>query len=167
MKRTKSIAACGMMAALSIVILVLGAVLEIGMYAAPMIAGLCLLPIGRNYGKRDQATLWIAVSLLSFILVQNVEENLMYLGIFGCYPVIYPLFRKLPKGLRILAKAAYFNLVTLAIEALILWVIAPEAMELWMAALLLALGNLTFWLYDFLLPRAELRLGRMMEKILP
>ena len=91
----------------------------------------------------------------------------MYLGIFGCYPVIYPLFRKLPKGLRILAKAAYFNLVTLAIEALILWVIAPEAMELWMAALLLALGNLTFWLYDFLLPRAELRLGRMMEKILP
>lgn len=167
MKRTKSIAACGMMAALSIVILVLGAVLEIGMYAAPMIAGLCLLPIGRNYGKRDQATLWIAVSLLSFILVQNVEENLMYLGIFGCYPVIYSLFGKLPKGLRILAKAAYFNLVTLAIEALILWVIAPEAMELWMAALLLALGNLTFWLYDFLLPRAELRLGRMMEKILP
>ena len=166
MKHSKTIAACGMMAALSIVMLVLGAVLEIGLYAAPMLAGLCLLPIEHNYGKKYQATLWIAVSILSFILVPNVEENLMYLGVFDCYPVIRPLFEKLPKALRIFTKFLYFNTVTVLIELLVLWVIAPEVMGWGFALLLLFLGNVTFLLYDFLLPRAELRLSKYLNRIL-
>ena len=98
MKQSKSIAVCGMLAALSIVMMLLGTLLEIGLYAAPMLAGLCLLPVGRRLGKKYQVLLWVAVSVLSLILVPNVEASLMYLCLFGCYPVIRPWFQRLPRG---------------------------------------------------------------------
>lgn len=167
MKQSKVMAACGMMAAMSIVVMLLGAVLEIGMYAAPMFAGLCLLPIGYNYGRKYQVILWIAVSLLSLILVPNVEEDLMYLCVFGCYPILRPWLQRLPKGLRILTKMLYFNLTVILLELLILWVLVPEPMESGFVLVLLLLGNVTFWCYDLVLPRAEKKLGTHLNKILP
>ena len=161
MKQAKVIAFCGMMAALSFVLMLVGAVLELGMYAAPMLAGLCLLPVGEKYGKKYQVLLWIAVSLLSLILLPNLEESLVYLMLFGCYPVIRPAFQKLPKLLRRGAKLLYFNAVTLAVEWLVLHLLAPEAMTPAMAAVLLTLGNLTFFCYDLVIPRAQKKLGAL------
>ena len=86
-------AGCSMMAALSVVILLIGGILELGMYACPMIAGLCILMVGDCYGRKCQIMTWIAVSALSFMLVPNIEENLMYLGVFGVYPILYPYFQ--------------------------------------------------------------------------
>ena len=162
MKRAKPIALCGMLAALSIVLMVLGAALEIGMYAAPMLAGLCLLPVGRKYGKGYQATMWAAVSILSLLLVSEPEASLLYLGVFGCYPVIRPFFGRLPKGLALAGKLVYFNIVTVALELLLIRLLVPESMEAGFAAVLLLLGNVVFLLYDFLIPLAERKLARLL-----
>ena len=165
MKQSKSIAVCGMLAALSIVMMLLGTLLEIGLYAAPMLAGLCLLPVGRRLGKKYQVLLWVAVSVLSLILVPNVEASLMYLCLFGCYPVIRPWFQRLPRGVSAAAKLVYLNGTAVLVECLVMWVLAPEAMELGAALVLLLLGNLLFFLYDRVLPRAEQRLDRLLAKI--
>ena len=85
MKQAKRIAECGMMTALSIVVMVVGAVLGIGLYASPMIAGLLLIPLGRKYGVRYHLALWLAVSLLCFLLVPEIEQNLVYFSFFGSY----------------------------------------------------------------------------------
>ncbi|MBQ9166597.1 MAG: hypothetical protein IJX71_06730, partial [Oscillospiraceae bacterium] len=92
MKETRKLALGGMMAALSIVILMVGASIGIGTYAAPMLAAPLLSPVGRAMGKKYHVLLWIAVSLLSFLLVADVEQNLMYLCLFGLYPIIRPWF---------------------------------------------------------------------------
>ena len=168
MKKANVMATCSMLAALSVVILLIGGVLELGMYACPMIAGICLLLVEDAYGKKAQIMTWVAVSILSLMLVPNVEENLMYIGIFGLYPILYPYMQKLPGGIRVVVKFLYFNVTVIALELLLMMVLMPEAMEVIFLLVLLAMGNVIFWCYDRLLPRMQVtlrkRFGRMMPK---
>ena len=165
MNQTRKIALCGMMSALSVVIMAIGAVLGIGIYAAPMLAGLLLLPLGITLGRKEQLLVWISASLLCLMLIGDWEQNLMYLCLFGLYPILYPLFQKLPKGLRLMAKLAFFNLVTVAAEALVLLVLVPEPLNAGMILALLAVGNLTFLLYDRLIPLYALILHKHLNRI--
>lgn len=173
MSRASVMAGCSMMTALSVVLLLIGGILELGMYACPMIAGLCILMVGDCYGRRCQVMTWIAVSVLSVMLVPNVEENLMYFGIFGLYPVLYPYFQKLPKCLRLIAKFAYFNIVVIVLEWLVVMVLIPGSLSgddgsgwiFWLS--LLAMGNVIFWCYDRLLPRMQVTLCRRFRRMLP
>ena len=160
---TKRMAACAMMAALCVVLMVLGAVLELGMYACPLLAGLCFIPIGQKYGRKYHLILFVATALLSFFLVPNIEENLIFAGIFGWYPILRPVLQKLPGVLRWLVKLAVFNGVVVAIEWLVMTVLAPEAMADVMLWVLLALGNVTFIAYDFLIPRLDALMGRIVK----
>lgn len=144
-----------MTVALSVVIILIGGILELGAFAAPMIAGLCLIPIERQFGRKYQAAVYLAVSMLCFILVPNIEADLMYLTLFGLYPLLYPFFQRLRGVVRLLCKLLYFNLVAVGVEALVTTLLIPEVLTGWMIALLLVLGNITFLLYDLILPRAE------------
>ena len=152
-----------MMAALCVVLMVLGAVLELGMYACPLLAGLCFIPIGQKYGRKYHLILFVATALLSFFLVPNIEENLIFAGLFGWYPILRPVLQKLPGVLRWLVKLAVFNGVVAAIEWLVMTVLAPEAMADVMLWVLLALGNVTFIAYDFLIPRLDALMGRIVK----
>lgn len=164
MKQSNVMAVCGMMAAVSIVIMLLGAVIGIGAYAAPMFAGMILIPIGRKYGAKYHTMLWIIVSILSFIMVPNVEQNLLYLALFGLYPILYPSIQRLPKIPRILIKLLYFNIVIITLEWLVMTLLVPEALTTWMVVLLLAIGNLTFLMYDYLIPRIERVMNHYLNK---
>ena len=152
-----------MMAALCVVLMALGAVLELGMYACPLLAGLCFIPIGQKYGRKYHLILFVATALLSFFLVPNIEENLIFAGLFGWYPILRPVLQKLPGVLRWLVKLAVFNGVVVAIEWLVMTVLAPEAMADIMLWVLLALGNVTFIAYDFLIPRLDALMGRIVK----
>lgn len=165
-KKAKVIAVCGIMAALCVVIMLLGAVLGLGIYLAPMIAGVCLLLIRRAYGVKYHIIVWVAVSILSFILVPEMEENLMFLCLFGCYPIIYPYLQKLPKGLRIVVKLLYFNVVFIGVEALLMLVLVPEAIDTAFFVVLLLLANILFVCYDLVLPRAERLLDHYLGKLI-
>ena len=164
MRKSNVIAHCGMMAALSIVVMILGAALGLGLYISPMIAGLCLVPIGQKFGAKYQWMLWAVVSLLCFILVPEIEQNLMYLTLFGLYPILQPRFERLPRGLKWPCKLLYFNLVVVAVEALIILLLVPEAMTPWMAVIMLLLGNAIFLMYDYLVPRAHLLFRKYLGK---
>ena len=49
MRKSNVIASCGMMAALSVVLMILGAALGLGLYLSPMLGGLS--PSGRNSAR--------------------------------------------------------------------------------------------------------------------
>jgi len=153
MKNTRRIAAGAMLCALCTVLMLLGGVLELGMYAAPMLAGLCLLPYGEKYGVKYQFIAFGAVSLLSFMLVPGVEQNLMFLGFFGWYPMLRSILQKLNKTGRIILKLAVFNAAVIAVEMLVMLLLVPESMGMGFLILLLVLGNVCFILYDALFPR--------------
>lgn len=157
----KRMALCAMLAALCVVLMVLGAVLELGMYAAPMLAGLLFIPVGQKYGKKYHGMLFVASSLLCFLFVPNMEQNLMFAGFLGWYPIAQPALQKLPGWLRLPVKLALFNGVILAIEYVVLTLIAPEVIGGVLLWILLIMANVTFLAYDFMLPRLEGMLSRI------
>ena len=166
MKQSRRLAFCGMTTALAIVVQVLGGWLGLGTYICPMLAGLLLLPIGREWGGRWQLAVWLAVGLLDLVLVSDLEESLMFLCFFGWYPVLYARLNKLPKLWRWPVKLGLFNAVIIPLEALLMLVIAPESIQPVLVAVLLVLGNLVFICYDQLLPRMTELYERRLRPIL-
>jgi len=158
-------AVCAMMTALVVVLMFLGAVLELGMYAAPLFAGISLILIGHSYGKRYQIMVWLASSLLCFILVPNAEQNLFYFCLLGWYPIIRSKLQKLPGIIRLIVKLLIFNVIAIAIESIIIYLLLPESLTSGFIAVLLVLGNITFLAYDFLIPRMEILLIRVAKKV--
>lgn len=158
---TKRMATCSMMAALCVVLMVLGAILELGMYACPLFAGLCFIPIGQKYGRKYHITLYVASSILCFLMVPNMEENLMFVGLFGWYPIVRPVLQKLPKVIRWICKLVIFNVVVIAIEWLVMMILVPEVMGDALLWVLLILDNITFLAYDFMIPKMEVLMGRI------
>lgn len=167
MKGARRIAFCGMSAALCVVLLVLGGWSGVGIYAAPMLAGMCLWPVGREYGVKYHLTMWAAAGLLSMFLIPDLEESLMFLGFFGWYPALRPALARLPKGVRLAVKFAVFNAAVVGLEALLLLVLAPAQESAGLLAVLWMLGNLVFAAYDHrLIPRVELLYERRLRKVL-
>ena len=154
-EQSRRMAVCSVAAALGVVVLLLGAVLELGIYVCPMVVGLCLIPIGRRFGVKYQLLLWVVISLLSLLIVPNPEENLVFAGLFGWYPALQPRMQKLPKILRALLKLLLFNAVVIALETLVLYVLVPEAVDSAMLVLLLLLGNVMFVMYDRVIGRFD------------
>jgi len=165
MKEAKKIAYCGMMAALSIVIMVIGSIAGLGMYAGPLFAGLLLASIGSRIGRKYHVMMWLAVSALCFMLIANIEQNLMFLCLFGCYPILWPYFMRLKAGWRLAAKLIFFNVVVTALEVLIMLVLVPESMGTVLTIVLLLMGNFMFIIYDFLVPRADLLIMKLLGRI--
>lgn len=165
MIQTKKIALGGVSSALALVILLIGGAIGIGAYAAPMLAGLILLPAGRLLGAKMHALLWLAVSLLALLLVPDAETALMFLAPFGCYPIVRPWLCRLPGLLGFGAKLLFFNAVTISLQLLLMLLLVPQALELWLLLLLL-LGNAVFLLYDRVLPIAEQYLVRRLSKLM-
>ena len=167
-EQSTKIAVCAMMAAQCVVLMVLGAALGIGMYLAPMLAGACLVPVGKKWGTRYQLMLWAAISLLCLMLVSDVEENLMFLGFFGWYPALRPVLERVRKGLRLALKVLIFNGAVVSLEALIMLVLVPEDTGWILPVILLLVGNLTFLLYDAaFLPSFERTAARYLKKLFP
>lgn len=159
----KRMALCAMLAAVGVVLMVLGAALELGIYACPLLVGLCFTGVGKTYGVRYHIILYVVTSVLCFMLVPNIEENLVFAGFFGWYPIVRPYLQKLPKFPGWLLKFAVFNAAILLVEWLVITVFAPEAMPDALIWALLLLGNVTFLVYDLAIPRISGLLEKLMK----
>jgi len=164
-KQSKQIAVCGITTALGVVLMFLGNILGLGMYLIPMLIGMLLTSVGRAWGKKFQILLWLAIGLLSPILVPSPEQNLMFLGLFGWYPILRPTLQKLSNVLRFAVKFLIFNFVVVGLEALIVLVLVPEALGTTLTILLLVLGNITFFVYDMAIPRFESLAAKHLKNI--
>mgnify|MGYP006883007624 CR=1 FL=1 len=104
MRKTESqkIALCGVLGALSVVLLLTRvpvpgviadtisavAALQIGTYAAPMLAAFLLIPVLDEYGPKYALLLYATVSILSVLLVPELELAFFYVFVIGYYPVL-------------------------------------------------------------------------------
>jgi len=161
MKDTRKIAAGAMMAALCIVIMILGAVIDLGTYAAALLAGVAMIPYGQKYGRKYQLMVFAASAVLSFMLVPNIEQNLMYLGFYGWYPVLFPGLEKLPKLTKYIVKFLVFNVCFISIEALVMLVLVPEAMGSVLFVIFIITANVSFFAYDYMIPLLDVAFERI------
>lgn len=153
---SRRIALAGVFGALSLTFLLAGGVLPLATFAAPAIAGILIMPVAIEFGRKTGWLLYAAIGLLSLLLVSDREMSLIFLFFFGFYPLLKTNLERLhTRAARVLAKFAVFNLCVIIMYALILLVfpipaVAAEfaGMGPGLAAALLVPGNLTFAVYD-------------------
>ena len=155
----------GMLAALAVSIMWLGGLLGIATYVAPMLCALLLQVVKSSCGNRLGWAWYGAVAFLSLLLVAEREEAWVFV-FFGYYPMVKPWLdgRKKP----IIWKGLLFNGSVFLLYGLLLFVLGiPELVQEFrgmgavLLAVLLIIGNVTFFLLDKLLEKPFFRkLGR-------
>ena len=168
------IALCGLMTALSVVLMLAGGVMFIATYAAPLLASALLLPPMLEYGRRAGWTCWLAAGLLALILGLDKEAAFFYLFI-GWWPLVkWQLEKRVPqKTPRLLLKLAIFLAAILAMYAFIGYVLHLDAitaefgeMGRVMTALFFAAMALCLLLYDrLLMPLVALYAQKLRPKL--
>ena len=155
---TGKLAWCGVMTAVSLVLQLLGGLIGIGTYAAPVLGAVCTWVVLYYSDQRTAVLHWLATGILSLILCADKELALLYLFLLGWYPIAKPtLDRVRPKVLRLLCKLLIFNAVILATYAILLMVVYGGEWEalgfggLGMTIVFLILGNVIFLMCDWLL----------------
>ncbi len=160
-KNTGRIALCGVLTGVAVAIMLISAI-DIGLtYTLPMIAGGLLLIPMIEFGTGTALTAYAATAILSFILPANKEAALMYIFLFGLYPIIRRYIDRINlTPLRIAAKFVYFNAAAVAAVGLAAWVfqipVDDGSLGKYAVPLLLAMGNIAFVVYDFALSRCVL-----------
>ena len=153
---SRRIALAGVFGALSLTFMLVGGILPLATFAAPAIAGILVMPVAIEFGRKTGWLLYAAIGLLSLLLVSDREMSLIFLFFFGFYPLLKTNIERLhTRTARILAKFAIFNLFIVGMYALILLVFPIPSfnadlaeMGLGLAGVLLAAGNITFAVYD-------------------
>ena len=149
----------GIMAALSLVLMLISTVVPFLTYVLPAFAGAVLIIMVIEIGKGWAGITYATVSLLSLILLADKETAMMYVAFFGYYPIVKNIYEtKLPKILCVIAKFLTFNASVVAAYFILIYVFAIPIEGLddfgkLTIPILLVMGNVLFVLYDFVLTR--------------
>lgn len=156
---TFKVALGGVTAALSILIMMLAGVTSTLVYAIPMLVGALLIVLVIETGKGFATAVYVAVSVVSLLILGNKEPAVMYVAFFGYYPIIKSLLEKhLKSFLCWIIKIIIFNvaMVVAYLSVTKIFMISFEDVEAfgkWALPLLLLAGNVVFVMYDVLLTR--------------
>ena len=156
--RTRRVAISGMMVALATAILLMGGVIPAATFVGPALAGLLLIPVLAEGGRRMALGAWLAISALSLMLCADKEAALLF-AFLGWYPPMkWTLDARLPGWRGLPVKLLLWNLCAGAMAALIFFVFRMDQviaeykeMSRAMLAVFILLANVTLVLYDRLL----------------
>lgn len=157
MKKTKIISLCGVIAAL-ITAIMASSYFPYLTYAIPALAGAFVIIPLFEIGKKA-ALLTYAASLLPVFLLAEPEAKLMYIALFGYYPVLKAVFEAFKsRALEYICKFVIFNLSVSLIYFVFAGIFGIEAESFGQFAkygviALYILGNVAFLLYDICLTR--------------
>ncbi len=123
MKETKKLTVSALTAALGTVFMVLGAVFSVLDLTAATLASLLVVFIYIEIGSPYTWLVWLSTSLLSFLLYPGSMMWLVYLTMFGIYPIVKGYIERLPRVFWLILRLVFVNLVltllSLFCEALI------------------------------------------------
>ena len=162
-KSTKELSLCSVMAALSVVILCLGGIVPLALYACPILASAALLPVREECRPRYAWCCWAAVAILAVLLCPDKEAAALYVFL-GYYPLLQPRLERIRRPvMRWLAKLALASAAVGVMYALLIYVFCLSAVveefaatAPWLLCLTVALGLVVFAVYDLLLRRFAL-----------
>lgn len=172
----QTIALAGLLSAVALVLLYLASVVPSGWAGVTAVAGLTVAVAVSAAGLRTGLMAYIVSSLLALLLLPAKQVALLYLCLFGLYPLLkLKLERIKAKAAEYLLKLVYFNVVLVVLYhaafALFFsgveWTYAVPLLPVLMVA-----GSVIFLVYDFafskvmamlqarLIPQLRRRFGR-------
>ncbi len=153
---------CAIISALCIIFM-FGALIPSLAYAVPAIAGILIWTICEQINPKWAVLSYIAVSLLSFMLIPEIEADCFFLSFFGYYPTLCEILKKIKNSvLRYITKLVVFNVsvvITYNVLCLILSVDkmleGMESFGQYAVYVLWGMGLIAFVLYDLFLNVAK------------
>jgi len=152
-QQVKSIAAASVFAALGVVILSLGSVIEVLDLTLCAVASIFVVLSVIELGSYWPMLVYLVTGLLSVLLLPNKFCAVVYLLFAGLYPMFKAAFERLHYIITWLLKFSFFNTSLLLIIFISVYVLRIEDTGLAYTIAVLALGNVTFFLYDFVLTK--------------
>ncbi len=157
MKRTNKITLSALLSALAVVVM-LCAYFPYLTYAIPAFAGLFIMISLLEIGNKWALLSYITSSALTILLCEK-EAMLMYVFIFGYYPILKAFIERIKKPiLEWLIKMLFFNLVIISVYLFIAGLFGIDlskeiAIGKYMEYIILAMGNIVFVVYDITVSR--------------
>ena len=167
-RATRRMAMCGVFCALAVVLLGMGAIIEVLDISAAAAAALILLPVLLCYGSRYALLSYAVTAVLGLILLPQSLAAWMFAGLTGYYPIIKTRLDRLPRALGWLIKLILLTAVFLVYFAVFYFLILGGEGSLKdaflmgfgesdgspaYAAAVIVLGLFTFVLFDLLINR--------------
>lgn len=154
-----TVSLCGVMSGLALAFMFMMGMVPSFEYISPAIAGLLILIVRKQLGVKYGMISYLAVSLLSFLLVPNYEVKMMFLFLLGYYPIIREYLQKIRfKVLRWIVKLAVFAIPSVGaymvlIHLLGMTYLLDDANDFgkYGTLVLLGMGAVAFVLYDVFL----------------
>lgn len=160
MKNAGNVALGGMLAAAALVVMCLGGLIPFSTFICPTVCIMVLQIVLQLTAKQIGAAWYGTVSILCVLLAPDKEAAAVFVCL-GYYPLLKPVFEKWP--VPILWKLLLFNSAILLMYVALIYLfgmtyLQQEYTEMGsvMLLIMLALGNVTFWLLDRLLSRVSM-----------
>ncbi len=155
-KSTFRIALCGIIAALSLALMMISALIPVGTYAIPCFSGIIIAAVVIEYGCKWAIGVFAVVSLLSAFFAGDKEAVLYFITLFGYYPILKGVIesRLKSKLVQYILKFAVFNAAAIGsfFAATLLLAVPVEEFEIcgvYLPWVFLIAGNVFFILYDY------------------
>lgn len=152
-----SVALGGVLAALAVVVMSLGTIIPVATYVCPMLCMILGQVVWKTCGARIGWAWYGAVAFLSLLLAPDKEAAAVFAAL-GYYPLVKPRLEKTKCPW--LWKGILFNAVILALYWLLIHLLGMDALAeefaeagAVMTAVMLLLGNVTFFLLDRVLSK--------------
>ena len=153
-----NIAFCGIISAMGVIVM-FGSLIPSLAYAVPAVAGILIWTICEQINFKWALLSYVTVSLLSFMLVPEMEANLFLIFFFGYYPTLRSVLEKVKnKVLQFIIKLCIFNVaVVIAYNILVVLLSAEQMLEgledfgQYAVYVFWGVGNIAFVVYEFCL----------------
>lgn len=149
----------GIITALSIVLMFMTGIIPTLTYAIPAIAGALLMMLVVEINNKFALVVYVAVSILSLLMVADKEAAVMYVAFFGYYPIIKGVLEGKTKGaVTWILKYIIFNVAVISAYFIVSKVLLISFEDIdflgkFALPLLLLLCNVVFAFYDIALTR--------------
>lgn len=150
--KTRVLALCSLMSALGVIILYLGALIEVLDLSMAVVASLFVIVAVIELGGIYPWLVYAVTAALSLLLLPNKFGGAVYFAFAGFYPIIKEKLERVPGVICLVLKFIVFNLCLLAMYGVARLISVTLQLEyaLWVIAVTL---NLLFVLYDIALTR--------------
>ena len=169
-QNTHALAFCSLMAALGAALMLTGGLIPVMTYCSPLLAGVLLIPVLREYKPQWAWMVWLVTAVLSLMLSADKEAALFYCFL-GEYPIVAKRIRRVrPRVLAFAFRVLYVVLALGLMYGLILFVFQLdigleelEALGRYAAALAFLLLTVTMLIYDRALQNLEILYERRLR----
>lgn len=154
MKQSSKCAVGGIVAALSLVLMISVAIIPFMTYALPALAGAFIVFVVIEIDKKWAVGVYAAVAILGIFLVPEKEVAVLYLAFFGYYPILKAVIEsKTGTVVGWILKILTFEITMivsywLMIKFMGVTIDEMDEFGVWAIPMLLGLGTFAFIMYD-------------------